>query len=69
MTRPTLTLALSSVLAARVESERRARLLTVIRPDFHRPVERPARGTVVPLPRVIPMPTRPADDETPDPAA
>lgn len=68
MTRPPLTLALSTVLAADVESERREGLLRVLRPDFGRPSPRPD-STVVPLPRVIPLPTRPQDDDEPDPAA
>jgi hypothetical protein len=73
MDRPTLTLALSTVLAARVEGERRSGLLAVIRPDFQRSGPRSRGpvthdGTVVPLPRVIPMPTRPRDDDGPDAA-
>ena len=68
MTRPPLTLALRSVLAAHVEGERRAGLLTVLRPDFGRPTGK-RDSTVVPLHRVVPLFTRPQDDDEPDPAA
>jgi hypothetical protein len=67
MTRPTLTLALSSVITAKVEGQRRAGLLAVVRPD-HRGTDGGPDATVIPLSRVIPLPTRPRDDE-PDPAA
>ena len=72
MTRPPLHVVLSSVLAARMEGSNRTGLLAVLRPDFRHHVPKPraaADDTVVPLPRVIPMPTRAQDDDDPDPAA
>lgn len=83
MERPPLTLALASVLAARVDGDRR-HLLAAMRPaappdDTPRPVGPAPRLAVVPtplasvthLPRVIPWPRRPVNelDPQPDPAA
>ncbi len=79
MTRPTLTLALSSVLAAQVDGAGRPALLATLHPEFGRalaraqaPVE-PGMAEVIPLPRVIPMPRRePAQAESglePDPTS
>jgi hypothetical protein len=65
VTRPPLTLALTSVLAAVVDGADRPALLATLRPHFGRPVTaRPARrrietpglARVIQLPRVIPMP-------------
>jgi hypothetical protein len=74
--RPPLTLALTSVLAARMDGAGRPGLLaaTVRRSD---PIPQPQRAAgqqlaaVIPFPRVIPMPRRPEPDpdRTPDPAA
>lgn len=62
MTRPTLTLTLSSVLAAQVDGADRPGLLATLHPEFGRAVDRrptpaePGMAQVIPLPRVIPMP-------------
>jgi hypothetical protein len=64
MTRPTLTLALASVLGAAVEGAGRPALLTTLHPEFGRTVGRrhqartPGMAQLIHLPRVIPMPHR-----------
>lgn len=71
MTRPSLTLALSSVLAAAIDSAGRPALLATLHPEFGRPVDRsaeadePGLAQVITMPRVIPMPRR-APDRLPD---
>lgn len=72
MTRPPLTLALTSVLAAQVEGAGRPALLATLHPEFGRAIAREAATTepglaeVIPLPRVIPMPRRTPDATHPD---
>jgi hypothetical protein len=72
MTRPPLTLALTSVLAAQVEGAGRPALLATLHPEFGRTIAReaataePGLATVIPLPRVIPMP-RHHQHPAPDP--
>jgi hypothetical protein len=68
MTRPPLTLALTSVLAAAIDNAGRPELLATLHPAFGRPVVRsvPAPvsgdgtdlGKLIMMPRVIPMPRR-----------
>ena len=66
MTRPPLTLALTSVLAAAVGDAGRPELLATLHPEFGRPVVRsvpasaPGLGQLIMMPRVIPMPRREA---------
>jgi hypothetical protein len=76
MTRPPLTLALSSVLAAAVDGAGRPGLLATLHPPFGRDVPRPAPpapglAQVITMPRVIPLPRRRRTPEPlgPDPAA
>lgn len=85
MTRPSLSLALSSVLTATIQNEDRPALLTTLHrnqtgqtrraavpaPRRNRDGRDASTGQVIPLPRVIPMP-RPAAEQPapqPDPAA
>jgi hypothetical protein len=70
MTRPPLTLALSSVLTAAIDNAGRPGLLATLRPDLDRTAPNPGPGhlkpvtadpplaQVITLPRVIPMPRR-----------
>ena len=67
MTRPPLTIALSSVLAAAIDGAGRPGLLATLHPNFGRPVVRQSEADlpeaselaqVIILPRVIPMPRR-----------
>ena len=76
MTRPPLTVALSSVLAAAIDGAGRPGLLATLHPEFGRPPVRPAEvevpglAQVITMPRVIPMPRRigtPDDSATPEP--
>ena len=80
MTRPPLTLTLSSVLTAAIDNASRPGLLATLHPQFGRPVVRqpeagvPGMARVIPLPRVIPMPRRASDltldpPEHPDPVS
>jgi hypothetical protein len=73
MTRPTLTIALSSVLAAAIDGAGRPGLLATLHPEFGRPASRPAEpvvpgmAQVIAMPRVIPMPRRGPDTAGPEP--
>jgi hypothetical protein len=78
MTRPTLTLTLSSVLTAAIDNAGRPGLLATLHPEFGRTVVRqpetaaPGMAQVISMPRVIPMPRRGPDapldpPEPPDP--
>ena len=81
MTRPPLTIALSSVLTAAVDGAGRPGLVATLHPEFGRPVPRevpaevPGMAQVITMPRVIPMPRRgpaarpepPQDPDSPDP--
>ena len=81
MTRPPLTIALSSVLAAAIDGAGRPGLLATLHPDFGRSTRRPAAtevpgmAQVIVMPRVIPMPRRgpaeilPAEHPEPDPTS
>ena len=68
MTRPPLTLALSSVLAAAIDHAGRPGLLATLHPEFGRTIARsagaakaPGLAQVIPMPRVIPLPRRGPD--------
>ena len=73
MTRPPLTIALSSVLAAAIDGAGRPGLLAMLHPEFGRPTARPVEAAVpgmaqvITMPRVIPMPRR--HPTTPDPGS
>jgi hypothetical protein len=81
MTRPPLTVTLSSVLTAAIDGADRPGLLATLHPEFGRAVTRPpaaevpGMAQVITMPRVIPMPRRgpspePSEQpEQPDPSS